>query len=410
MTYRIFVSHVSDDKQLAEAIKSAINDAFEGSIELYLAVHELAGGDEWKTEIRKNLNECDALISVMTPASINRPWIYIEWSAFWIEGRQFFCLMGDGVEVSHLIEPMRDLQAVKLSLVDDVRRFFRRLKEYSGFREVPYKHVDDFVDKVALAQRIQAQERAEKTYEKYRARPRDLPAQDAERHKIAEYFYDNDEKDIFQEIVREIRDDHIKADIAIDMLSRGDMEQVDTCTSLINDADQLEAVGEEFIKRGLLDAPPLRKIVEAISERNNAALRKLCVRLAEMSSEESHIFRYALDLFTNRAELRKVASFFIANHRHESDAFESIYEQISEGNVAELRKLASEMLLQGLQRTKQYEDMVELTANRNNREAQKILEELASQDPTLFKELMGKGYITNTAVLARLKKVLESLD
>ena len=77
MSYRIFVSHTGNDKVIAEEVTRIINNAFEGDIEFYLASQEIGGGDEWKEAIKDNINKCDAIICLVTPEYVHKPWLFI---------------------------------------------------------------------------------------------------------------------------------------------------------------------------------------------------------------------------------------------------------------------------------------------------------------------------------------------
>lgn len=408
MVYEVFVSHVSADKRIAEAVKRVINNAFSGDIKLYLAAHELGAGDDWRQELKKNLASCTALISIITPASLNRPWILIEWSAFWIGEKKYYSLLGDGIEVSDLIEPMKDLQAVKMLNEDEVKRFFRKLSEDVGRAEVPYEYVDLFIQEIRLAQNLQDQEQREKTFERYRNQPRNLPQSDEEKRKIADYFYEKGDYDIFCEIVAAIRDNSDKARIAQELIEKGDLEHLKDVVDVIAPANYLRVVAETLAEQGFLDAKLLRDILEDISHKNQAELRKFCIRLAELGQEETSLFQYTQDLLTqNLAELRKVASFFITNGRYESEVFDGLIDIIGASNRAVLRQLAGDFILQGLQRTPKFDHIMKLLASGNQSETEKAMRELAEHDHELFVTYLQQGLISKSDSRERLNKLIE---
>ncbi|HFD40523.1 MAG TPA: TIR domain-containing protein [Anaerolineae bacterium] len=132
MTYRIFVSHTKVDSEVAQAITNVLNNAFEGNVHLYLASREVIGGEEWKKELKKELKERDAIICVITPESVRSPWLFIEWSAFWIADKRFYLLISDEIRVSDLVQPMQDRQMTLMQQKISVINLFRGCFESYG--------------------------------------------------------------------------------------------------------------------------------------------------------------------------------------------------------------------------------------------------------------------------------------
>lgn len=403
MSFRIFISHSTEDQRIAEEVARVLNNAFEGHVEPYLAFHEIGGGDEWKEEIKKNLQLCDAIICIVTPESQNKPWLFIEWSAFWLAEKKYYILLSDEVKVSDLIQPMQDRQATGMLDETSVRMFFRRLTDDSGYGTVPYNYVNRFVDSVRDAIQLQANERAEQSYARYRASLAGLPADDTQKCRIADYFYRSGELDIWNSIVREIRDDSVKADMAIQLVRAGDMEGTFALCQSMRGADKLGLVATEIIDQGHMDSTQLRQIAEVIATRNQAELRKIAIHVAELGEEDTDLFRYVCGLISNIAELRKVVIFFVENHRIDSPVFEDLIERF-ESNLAELRKIAFEFIANGLQRSGQFQLIIEILIQ-NQREIEKVMAELFRHDQELFSELMARRIIVNEMSLKRLEQL-----
>jgi hypothetical protein len=183
-------------------VSTVINNAFEGDILTYLAHGEIRAGDDWKKMIKDNLKNCDAIISIITPQSIKRPWLFIEWSAFWLADKKWYLLLTDEIKVPDLIQPMQDRQTTNMLDETSVKVLFRGLAQDSGRSAVPVKFVDLFIDAIKDAISQQSQETADHSYGKYRENLLNLPENDHEKFKIAEYFYQRGEFNIYQNIVR----------------------------------------------------------------------------------------------------------------------------------------------------------------------------------------------------------------
>ncbi len=372
MPYQIFFSHTANDKLIAEEAVRVINNAFEGEIQLYLAFQEIGGGDEWKKQIKDNLLKCDALICLVTPEYAHKPWLFIEWSAFWIAEKKFYILLTDDVKISDLVHPMQDSQTTNISDEVSVRMFFRSLSRDSGHSAIPYSYVNMFVDSVKDAIFIRNKEKTEKSYGKYKDNIDKLPENDMEKRSVAEYFYERDDVHMYEQIVAKIRDESIKSAMAISLIKQGDLAKGVQISEKILAADKILDIVLTLIDLQHHDSRQVRDLVDNISTKNQAELRKIAVYLLNRGEGDSELFNYVLDDLTNMAEVRKIASNLIADGQQKTGLFNILFEKI---------RLS------------------------NQREAEKIMVELFERDKDLFYEILNKKVITNTEVLKRLEQL-----
>jgi hypothetical protein len=390
MSYNIFISHASLDTRIADEVHRIINNAFEGAIILYQANKELQGGDEWKSEIKNNLQRCNAIICIVTPGSVCKPWMFIEWSPFWIADKKYYLLLTDDVMVSDLVQVMQDRQTVNMMDTDSVKAFFRALARDADYGKVPFEMVEEFVDQIRLAKKIQSQEQSHVSYGKYRDGLIDLPKDDTTKRDIANYFYSNQEFNSFQRVVEQIKDDSIKAEMALQIVEKGELEHLPKIYNSIRSADRLCMIAIFLVDKGDLDSFQLREILESISTKNQAELRKVGAHLVDLGMEDSGVFHHiSNELMTNMAELRKLAFYLVVNRRFEKIIFDEIMEKLSI-NTIELRKVTVEMIYNGYQSTSQFESAFDILCKKNRVEAEKALQELAKYDQDLFKRLSSK--------------------
>ena len=64
---KVFISHSPKDAPLARTLAQALRR--EG-LEPWLAENEILPGENWAERVSKALNECDAMVALITPASI----------------------------------------------------------------------------------------------------------------------------------------------------------------------------------------------------------------------------------------------------------------------------------------------------------------------------------------------------
>ena len=94
-------------------------------------------GADWLNEVKENLEKAKAVIVLITPVSINRPWIWFEIGASWSRllagtGR-IYPLCAPEIDFSDLPEPLNRLQALSLGKAEHVRLFFQTLCDQFGF-------------------------------------------------------------------------------------------------------------------------------------------------------------------------------------------------------------------------------------------------------------------------------------
>lgn len=78
----IFISHASEDHQLAQAWQGLIRIISKGAITPWYSGDKRAGGgidiEEWRANISQVLTEAKHIIVLLTPGSNERPWVLFE--------------------------------------------------------------------------------------------------------------------------------------------------------------------------------------------------------------------------------------------------------------------------------------------------------------------------------------------
>ncbi|HET6975868.1 MAG TPA: toll/interleukin-1 receptor domain-containing protein [Pyrinomonadaceae bacterium] len=382
MSYKIFISHASVDAPIAKAVKNEINKSFGKSIELFLAQSDINSAAEWKVELRTRLAKSDAIICILTPDSINKPWIYIEWSPFWLDNKTSYLLHRGDILVDALISPMQERQTTNITDSVNVMGFFRSLAERSN-SEIPSSNsVGEFIAATEKAQN----EKLENSYGVYRNILKNLPSNDDEKYKIAKFFYGIGEVNTFVKIVREIRNDSLKVDIIFEVLSdsaltlQQELEVTRTIAESINSADRVGQVAVRLAELGYLDSPVLREMIDNLAARNRAELRKIAVYLIDTNQEETDLFKFVCDnMKGNFAEFRKVVEHLIISNKNPSlDLIEMFT------NYTELKKIGSFMLQHSQQATKQFERIVKMLSEKSRTHYQTLMEELFLEDKRLY--------------------------
>jgi len=134
--------YISTDKLIAEIIKSQIDIVFSNKIFVFVSsvLGVIRPGSDWLTDIKENLKKAIAVIVLITPISINRPWIWFEIGAFWSKisdkKSRIYPVCVPEIELSKLPEPLNRLNAISLGDIEQINVFFKTLCEQIGFGDL----------------------------------------------------------------------------------------------------------------------------------------------------------------------------------------------------------------------------------------------------------------------------------
>ena len=110
---KVFISFVSEDKDVATAVKLLIETRLSLRDRVFLST-ELVAGDDWLAEIRAALENSELLIVMLSSRSLKRSWINFETGAAWILKRPIIPVCFGALKKSALPHPYSNFQAVQL--------------------------------------------------------------------------------------------------------------------------------------------------------------------------------------------------------------------------------------------------------------------------------------------------------
>lgn len=138
----LFVSHATSDGEFAEAVRQEIDKVFANGINVFSTSSPgaIPVGNDWLSDIENRLNSAQAIIAIVTPVSIERPWLWFEIGATWLNGRKGDCriypLCAQEINLSELPEPLSRLQALSLGKATDLKMLFEGLIKQFGFGNI----------------------------------------------------------------------------------------------------------------------------------------------------------------------------------------------------------------------------------------------------------------------------------
>lgn len=82
----VFLSHITEEAPFAQVVKEIIDDHLLGGVDVYISsdTEINRAGDQWLRGIEDALERCAALLMIVSPKSIARPWVNIEAGAAWM--------------------------------------------------------------------------------------------------------------------------------------------------------------------------------------------------------------------------------------------------------------------------------------------------------------------------------------
>lgn len=150
----VFISHITEEKELAINLKELIEERFLGMIEVFVSSDEnsISVGSKWLDNISDSLKVCVIELILCSPASVKRPWINFEAGAGWVRGIPVIPLCHSGMTPSNLPVPLNMLQAIQLNEVSGLKLMFPVLANAINAR-TPEIDLNNFIDLVIKFER-----------------------------------------------------------------------------------------------------------------------------------------------------------------------------------------------------------------------------------------------------------------
>jgi hypothetical protein len=145
----IFISHITEEKELAIKTKELIENAFLGMIEVFVSSdeHSISLGQKWLDNITESLKSCAIEIILCSPKSVKRPWINFEAGAGWIRNIPVIPFCHSGMKPAKLPMPLNLLQAASANEISSLKLLFPVLAQELGSK-TPEIDFSSFVESV----------------------------------------------------------------------------------------------------------------------------------------------------------------------------------------------------------------------------------------------------------------------
>ena len=114
---RLFISHVSTESSLAQALKQRLQRDFLGPLDIFVSSDQttIGAGRKWLDEIETALKGADLEIVLASKDSVVQPWVNFEAGAAWLRGIPVIPVCHSGMQPADLQPPFSLLQSVAYS-------------------------------------------------------------------------------------------------------------------------------------------------------------------------------------------------------------------------------------------------------------------------------------------------------
>ncbi|WP_353063806.1 toll/interleukin-1 receptor domain-containing protein [Tunturibacter psychrotolerans] len=128
---RLFISHISDEKESAAKLKNVLTRDFLDLFEIFVSsdTESIAAGDEWLSSVAQALRECAVVVILCSPESVRRPWINFEAGAAWMREIPLVPVCHLGLLPRDLPVPLSLRQGVALSDPEGLKRLYKKISE-----------------------------------------------------------------------------------------------------------------------------------------------------------------------------------------------------------------------------------------------------------------------------------------
>jgi TIR domain len=150
---RAFISHISEEAEVATVLKKALLRDFLGMMELFVSsdTESISAGEQWLSAIEQALSGCSMLLILCSPQSVGRPWINFEAGAAWMRQIPLIPICHSGLVPRDLSMPLSLRQAIRLDDPVGLNRLYARVGEIVGCNQ-PHVNFEELAVELGKAQ------------------------------------------------------------------------------------------------------------------------------------------------------------------------------------------------------------------------------------------------------------------
>lgn len=131
---KVFLSHLTVEKRLAELLQEAVSRDFIGMVEFFISsdTTSIPAGEKWLDRVVDALRNADLHLVLCSPEAVGRPWINFETGAAYLRGIPIFPICHSGLSPAQLPVPLSAFEGVRASTQADLTNLYRTIASKLG--------------------------------------------------------------------------------------------------------------------------------------------------------------------------------------------------------------------------------------------------------------------------------------
>src|SRR5262245_58658888 len=136
---RLFVSHISEEGDIAALLKQTMEEDFLGLVEFFTSsdIGSISAGEDWLSKVERAMNEAKAVIVLCSKASVQRPWVQFELGAAWMKRVPIIPVCHSGMKVDDLQMPLSRRQGIELGTERGLGRLYQGVAKILELNQAP---------------------------------------------------------------------------------------------------------------------------------------------------------------------------------------------------------------------------------------------------------------------------------
>jgi hypothetical protein len=128
--YLVFISHSEKDRWVARQVAALIEaQGRRHGVQTFLDEKDIEGGESIANSIRKNIEQCDEFLVLLSRYSIDRPWVLVEIGAAWVLGKRITAII-DKVTPEEMPDIITPYKALDLNNFEEyIQQLIKRVEE-----------------------------------------------------------------------------------------------------------------------------------------------------------------------------------------------------------------------------------------------------------------------------------------
>ena len=149
----IFISFIHEEQPVAVAVQQLLHASL-GTRNVFLSSDEwqIFAGEQWLDRIKAELQPAKVVVLLLSPRSVERPWVNFEAGAAWLTGKIVVPACFAGLSKGGLPKPYSNIQA--LDLPDDDNYLIRSVSHHLNLHLPPSPPTFDSAEQRALREAI----------------------------------------------------------------------------------------------------------------------------------------------------------------------------------------------------------------------------------------------------------------